>query len=117
LKFFADECIWQSTIDFLRSQGHDVMTTNEVGLRETDDEILLSYAVSKKRIFLTRDMHFSSILVYPPSIHLGLIALKIKPHTTEAVHKMLKTAISQFTQLTILNTLIIVDHKKFHVRH
>ncbi len=117
MNFFTDECICQTTIDFLRSQGHDVMTTNDAGLRETEDEFLLSYAASKKRIFLTRDMHFSNILVYPPSMHLGLIVLKIKPHTVEAVHKMLKIALSKFDQEKIQQTLIIVDQKKFRVRH
>ena len=117
MKFFTDECVWQATIDFLRSQGHDVITTNDAGLRETEDELLLKYAVSKKRIFITRDMHFSNILVYPPSMHLGLIVLKIKPHTAESVHRILKIALSKFDQEKIQQTLIIIDQKKFRVRH
>jgi predicted nuclease of predicted toxin-antitoxin system len=117
VNFLSDECVWQATIDFLRSQGHNVMTTNDAGLRETDDELLLSYAVSKKRIFLTRDMHFSNILVYPPSMHFGLIVLKIKPHTTDVVHRVLKIVLSKFDQQKIQHTLIIVDQKKFRVRY
>ncbi len=117
MRFFTDECVWQATIDFLRSQQHDVMTTNDAGLRETEDELLLSYAVSKKRIFIMRDMHFSNILVYPPSMHLGLIVLKIKPHTTDSVHRILRIALSKFNQEKIRQTLIIVDQKKFRVRH
>lgn len=81
------------------------------------DELLLSYAVSKKRIFLTRDMQFSNILVYPPSMHLGLIVIKIKPHTTDSVHRILKIALSKLDQEKIQQTLIIVDQKKFRMRH
>ncbi len=117
MNFFSDECIWQATIDFLRSLGHDVLTTNEAGLRETEDELMLSDAVSNKRVFLTRDMHFSNILIYPPANHLGVIVLKIKPHTTESVHRILKIALSKFDQDKIQQTLIIVDQKKFRVRH
>jgi predicted nuclease of predicted toxin-antitoxin system len=93
------------------------MTTNDAGLRETEDAMILNYAVSKKRIFLTRDMHFSNILVYPPSNHIGLIVLKIKPHTTDLVHRILKIALSKFDHEKIQQTLIIVDQKKFRVRH
>lgn len=72
-----------------------------IGLRETDDQIILDYAVSENCVLIARDKDFSNILIYPPSSHLGLIVLKIKPETTVNVHKVLRAALSDFTQ-TIL---------------
>ena len=117
MKIFADECVWQCTVEFLRADDHTVITAQEAGLCETEDEYLLDYAVSKNCVFITRDMDFSNILIYSPSTHLGLIVLRLKPKTIEAVHALLSLALSQFTQESIRKTLIIVDHKKFRLRH
>ena len=115
MRFLADECVWQITIEFLQHEGHQVIRAFDVGLRETDDQIILDYAVSENCILITRDKDFSNILIYPPSSHLGLIVLKIKPETIVNVHDVLKVALSDFTQESIRKTLIIVDHKKFRL--
>ncbi|MFQ5632419.1 MAG: DUF5615 family PIN-like protein [bacterium] len=116
MKIFIDECIWQVTHDFVRQLGHDIVTAIEAGLGGEDDEVLLAQAVSENRAFLTRDMHFSNILLYPPAKYPGIIVLKIKPQTTTAVHQTLAKTLSYFDQDTIQKTLVIVDHNKFRER-
>jgi len=108
--------VWQSTIDFLRSAGHEITTVQESNLREADDELLLHHADSGEYAFITRDMHFSNILVYPPSSYRGIIVLRIRPETSEEVHAVLAAALSQFTQQSIQGTLVVVDRRKFRLR-
>jgi len=115
LRLLADECVWQITIEFLQYEGHQVIRAVDVGLRETNDQVIFDYAVSKNCVLITRDKDFSNILIYPPSSHLGLIVLKIKPETIINVHKVLKVALSDFTQESIQKSLIIVDRKKFRL--
>ena len=117
MRILTDECVWQCTIDFLRAEGHEITTADEVGLCETEDELILDYAISNNFILITRDMDFSNILIYPPIKHLGLIVLKITPQKIESVHKVLGVALQQFTPESIQRTLIIVDHNKFRIRH
>jgi len=116
LRILADECVWQGTIDFLRLNGHDVMAADEIGLNDTEDELILDYAILNNYVLITRDMDFSNILLYPPSKHRGLIVLKITPQKSEAVHEVLRVALLQFTPESIQRTLIIVDHNKFRIR-
>jgi hypothetical protein len=77
---------------------------------------VLAQAVSENRAFLTRDMHFPNILLYPPEDYLGVIILKIDPLTTDRVHQMLDAALDHFTQDSIQKVLLIVDPNKFRER-
>ena len=67
MRIFIDECVWQDTRDYITQLGHDIACVEEHGLSGADDEIVLEHAVSESRAFLTRDMHFSNILLYPPA--------------------------------------------------
>ncbi|MFQ5632247.1 MAG: DUF5615 family PIN-like protein, partial [bacterium] len=92
---------------------HEIILATERGLGGEDDPVLLAQAVSEKCVFLTRDMHFTNILLYPPSDYPGIIVLKIKPQTTTAVHMSLAKALNYFDQDTIQKALVVVDHNKF----
>jgi len=116
MKLFIDECVWEVTRVFVRQLGHDLATVEERLLSGADDEIVLAQAVSENRAFLTRDMHFSNILLYPPANYLGIIVLKIEPSTTDRVHHTLAEALAHFTKDTIQKALLIVDPNKFRER-
>jgi len=116
VKLFIDECIWRATRDFVQNHGHDISTVEERGLIGADDETVLRQALSEKRVFLTRDMHFSNTLLYPPENYNGIIVLRIKPQTITEVHRNLATVLSHFTQNSIRKSLIIVNHNKFRER-
>lgn len=116
MKIFIDECVWQITRDFILQHGHDLATVEERGLAGADDEVVLAQAVKEDRALLTRDMHFSNILLYPPSNYSGIIVLRIKPQTIDPVHHTLISALSYFSQESIRKALVIVDHNNFRER-
>ena len=116
MKIFIDECVWQVTRDYLKQLDHDIACVEQRDLSGADDKIVLAQAVSENRAFLTRDMHFSNILLYPPEDYLGVIILKIDPITTDRVHQMLDAALDHFTQDSIQKVLLIVDPNKFRER-
>ena len=89
MKFFIDECVYKVTADFLVQAGHDVKTVQQAGSSGFKNGQVLSQAISEQRIFLTRDMHFSNILLFPPQKSFGIIVLKIKPEIVTEVHHVL----------------------------
>ena len=116
MRIFIDECVWLVTRDFVRQFNIDIATVKERGLAGADDRLVLAQAISENRVFLTRDMHFSNILLYPPQNYLGIIVLRIAPHTITSVHHTLSWALTAFTQDSIQKTLVIVDHNKYRTR-
>lgn len=116
MKLFADESVWEITREFVRKLGHDLTTVEECGLAGAADEIVLSQTLTEDRVLLSRDLDFSNILLYPPVSHLGIIVLRIRPITTDPVHRILASALAYFTQESIQQALVIVDHNKFRER-
>jgi predicted nuclease of predicted toxin-antitoxin system len=114
LQLLADECVYRVTVDFLLTLGYDVVTTQELGLAGANDDAIIDRAVALGRALLTRDMDFSNILLYPPAQYLGIMVLKMTPATVDAVHKVLKQALTQTSDLT--GALLVVDKNKFRIR-
>lgn len=116
MKLFADESVWEITRAFVRQLGHDLATVEERGLAGAADETVLSQALAEDRVLLSRDLDFSNILLYPPDQHLGIIVLRIRPHTTDSVRRVLASVLTYFSQESIQQALVIVDHNKFRER-
>ena len=58
IRFHFDEHVDPSIATALRRAGIDVTTTNEAGLRTSDDETQLAFARSESRVMVTRDPDF-----------------------------------------------------------
>jgi len=113
-RLLADECVYRATVEFLHGLGYDVVTVQELGLEEAKDITVIQQAVALERALLTRDMDFSSILLYPPAQYLGIVILKMTPQTISAVHSVLSQALSDVEDLR--HALLIVDRNKYRLR-
>ena len=58
IRFHLDEHVDPAIATALRRAGIDVTTTNEAGLRTTDDEAHFNFARSEGRVIVTRDQDF-----------------------------------------------------------
>lgn len=116
MRFFIDECVYQKTTDLLVEQGHDVITVQQAGLTGYKNGYVLERAVNERRIFLTRDMHFSNIFLFPPEDTYGIIVLKIKPEIIFKVHDVLLQLLKKYSQAELEKTLVIIDRNKYRMR-
>jgi len=116
MKLFADECVYQKTIEAIQSWGHDITTTRDVGLSGESDEQIFAYAVKEGRILVTADLDFSNIRYYPPKEHWGIIVLKVRPAILPQVHTVLKTLLEHASQEYFAKALVVVDRNKYRVR-
>jgi predicted nuclease of predicted toxin-antitoxin system len=116
MKIFADECVYKITVTLLRSWGHDVLTTQDVGLAGKPDEEILAYAMMHERVLITIDMDFSNIRHYQPKSHKEIIVAKIRPRNANAVHKVLEHLLRNIEPDRIRGSLVIVDQNKYRIR-
>jgi hypothetical protein len=61
LSAYVDENVKAAIVDGLRLRGIDLVTAQERGQRQTDDEILLESATLSERLLLTNDTDFLRI--------------------------------------------------------
>lgn len=116
IHFFADECIFKTTIEFLRSRNYEVSTASEEKLAGQNNGTILQKAIQTKRILLTADTDFSNILVYPPETHFGIIVLKISKADEDEVHTNLLKLLTEVNPEVIQHSLVIVNKNKYRIR-
>ena len=61
LSGLADEHVKSGIVEGLRRRGVDIVTVQELGLNETDDEVLLTEATRQGRLMLSCDADFLTI--------------------------------------------------------
>jgi predicted nuclease of predicted toxin-antitoxin system len=112
LRLYVDQCLRIEVADALRSEGHNVARTSDVGQARADDQEILRYAVSDKRIIVTLDEHFGDWVVLPLCEHFGVIRLKINPATFANAISLLIPFLKVHTQVEFQNNLVILSSKR-----
>jgi predicted nuclease of predicted toxin-antitoxin system len=77
--FLADESLPDPTAELVRSWGYTVKKARDEGLSGAKDQQVFEVAQREGWILLTADKDFGDIRAYPPSLHIGVIVLRITP--------------------------------------
>jgi len=76
LAFLADENIHPAVIEYLRSEGLNVLSVRECGLSGRDDESILACAASKYLTVLTHDGDFGKLAIAERKPFHGIVFLR-----------------------------------------
>ncbi len=89
-KLYSNENFHRSVVLFLRSLGHDVLTTKEAGLANQGipDEQVLLFAISENRIVLTFDRPDFIRLHRKSPTHAGIIACTEDANSEALAHRI-----------------------------
>ncbi|HVH72288.1 MAG TPA: DUF5615 family PIN-like protein [Candidatus Dormibacteraeota bacterium] len=80
LRFLADHCVSNSTIQILREGNHEVLRLRDVLPVESSDAIVLAKAQEIDAVLISLDGDFADIINYPPKDFKGIIALQMRNH-------------------------------------
>ena len=90
--------------ELLRSQGHEVLCTFEMGQETADDSAVLGLAIREDRILVTMDEHFGDWATLPLDKHPGVIRVKIHPTTTTNIAGLLSPFLNQLSRFWEMET-------------
>lgn len=90
MRLLVDQDVYQITVEWLREEGHDVLTAKDFGVQRFGDEDLLIKAVETERLFLTRDKGFGALAFLKGKDSAGVILLRITPPLVHEVHQELR---------------------------
>jgi predicted nuclease of predicted toxin-antitoxin system len=74
MRFLVDRCAGHRLAEWLRSQGHDVIESRELG-PDPGDRALLEHAAADERILVTIDTDFGELVYVEEVPHAGLVRL------------------------------------------
>jgi predicted nuclease of predicted toxin-antitoxin system len=77
LRFLADHCVSNSTVQTLREANHEVLRLKDVLPVESSDTIVITKAQEIDAILLSLNGDFSHIVNYPPKNYKGIVAMQV----------------------------------------
>ena len=115
MRLIIDADIPRSFLKKIKEIGYDVIDVRDIPGHPLKDEEIFHLAHKEERILITRDLHFSNILRYPPSSSFGIIVLRTHLLAQEEMFKILKEAL-KYGGKTLKETLVIAtkDRLRFH---
>jgi len=116
MRFLADQDVYQLTIEWLRNEGHDVVTARELGMERAADEDLLRKAKALDRRFLTRDKDFGALIFLHRELSAGVILLRITPTTVEGVQRELGRLVQEYTEEQLRDLFCVVEPNRYRIR-
>jgi len=80
LRFLADHCISNTTVQTLRSAGNKVLRLRDVLPVDSPDRKVIAKAQEIDSILLSMNGDFADIVTYPPANYKGIVALQMRNH-------------------------------------
>jgi len=114
VKILADENIPKSVVEWLRSVGHDVVRTSEVGLKGVPDRSVIGRADEEDRIILTLDMNFAS-LYHRMGGFFGVVIVHVHPATPARIKNFLERFSAKIDLREHTKSLIIASEKRVEI--
>src|SRR3989338_7628696 len=119
MRFLLDECVLGKTVKLLRNSGFAVITIQELGKASATNGTVIKTAIQEKAVIITNDLDFGNLILYPLGSHGGIIVLRPRLDTGEAindVHIVLMRLFKEVKHAEIEKSLIVVDRNKYRIR-
>mgnify|MGYP001593457626 FL=1 len=118
MRFFLDENIPLSVLDFIASFGFKVDHVKNIGMHGARDKQIAEYAKKQKAVLITKDLEFGNLLIYPSGSHYGLLILKL-PYTFSAdqIAKTLSDFLTKIDTKDLANSITVLEIGRYRIRH
>lgn len=116
MKFLADMGISVSTVQALRSDGHDAVHLRDEGLIRLADEEILEKARREQRVVLTFDLDFGDLLATGALNFPTVLIFRLHNGTPNSVTAHVRNVVTQRRRELEEGALVIVEDARHRVR-
>ncbi len=116
MRLFLDQDVYYLTSTFLKSLGHDVLTAADVGMNQALDREILQFAASQRRILITRDKDFGSLVFSRMVPHYGVILLRVTLQTLPQLHLELERLLDMHNEDELQYEFVVVEQDRHRIR-
>ena len=106
----------QTTIVFLREQGHDAVHLRDQGLQQLPDIEIVQKARAEGRVILTHDLDFGRIVALGGTRVPSVITFRLSDMRPSQVNQRLLSVLEHFTEQLEMGALVSVTDGGIRVR-
>ncbi|MGK7919976.1 MAG: DUF5615 family PIN-like protein [Trichodesmium sp.] len=111
-----DENLSIAHATFLREEGYDCDRVTDEGLSGQDDEVVWQQVCAEGRFFITLDLDFSDVRRFPPGSHPGILLLRSRNSSRQAVLDVLVRVVREYPLATLRGCLVVADETQTRIR-
>ncbi len=102
-------------VDYLRSNGHDVLAVAET-MPQASDKDILSRAVGEGRILITNDKDFGDLVFRSGLAHLGVLLLRLADESPAGRVRVVKAVLARHAD-KLAGQFVVATEEKVRIRH
>lgn len=116
MRLLADLHIAPRTVAFLKSLGHDVVRVTDILPPNTPDEVIVQHAAQDRRIILTQDLDFSSIIALSGQRSPSLLSLRLNSSKVELVNSVLQRMLPILESDLEQGSIVTIEDQRIRLR-
>lgn len=116
MRFLADVGVSQSTVNWLRLEGHDAAHLREQGLERMPDRDILAKARAEGRIALTFDLDFGEIMAAGRHWCPSVITFRLRDQRPNNVNRHLARLLAEQGERLSANVIVTVQERGYRMR-
>ena len=100
----------------MQQEGYNADTVGDEGLSGAEDDIVWQQACDRQRFFITLDLDFSDVRRFPPGTHPGILLLRPRSGSRQAVLEVLSRVVSEHQLESLQGCLAVADEIQTRIR-
>ena len=116
MRILANENVYEPMIEYLRGEGHDVVSCRDSELSGASDDEVYRRAVEDGLIVVTMDKDFLRMRRFPPQDCGGIVVAKIYRRTVDETTSIFRERFGELSEESIRGKLVIVTSEGIRVR-
>lgn len=116
IRFLLDMGIAQSTGQYLKSKGHDVVHLREQGLERLPDDRIVAKAKEEERTIVTHDLDFGRIVALSGRSVPSIVTLRLSDMTPRQVNTALEIVLREATLSLERGALVTITESGIRIR-
>jgi len=115
MRFLVDECTGSMVADWLKSQGHEVLSIFDE-CRGIDDDEVLRICLNENRILLTNDKDLGEKVFREGFLHQGLILLRLEDERASSKILVLSKLLQSYSD-RLVGSFVVVTEDRVRFAH
>ena len=116
MRIKLDENLSNAHTEFLRQMGHECDRVTDEGLSGATDETVWQQVCLEQRFFITLDLDFSDVRRFPPGTHPGILLLRLRSRSRQAVLDLLSRIVDEYPLESLQGCLVVADEVQTRIR-
>ncbi|MCO5185999.1 MAG: DUF5615 family PIN-like protein [Anaerolineae bacterium] len=114
MRFLVDESSGRAVVEFLKADGHDVLSVTDAMLSANDDTIL-QRAYEEQRIVITNDKDFGDLVFRGGYPHHGVVLMRLQDETASNRVNTITRLLNQYGK-HLPNRFVVVTEDRVRFR-